>query len=236
MKIALASAPVRNGDTAHNLTQMAQYIWKAKEQGAELVCFGEAYLQGFDALTWEFEEDRTTAASVHSPVFQIIAGWTKDTGVDVMFGFLERDGDTIYSSCALVAGGELIHRYRRISRGWKEFTKTDGHYREGTEVSVFEYRGRTCLIALCGDLWDCTERFKQGQEILFWPVYIEYTKKEWENGEQQAYAQKAAEVGGQVLMINPVDADAHGGSCRFEHGTVKDALPMDTTDILILEL
>jgi len=118
MKIALASAPIRNGDVAFNLTQMAKYISLAREQGAELVCFGEAYLQGFDALTWNFEEDRSTAISCSSGLFQIIAGWTRDSGIDVLFGFLEREGDAIYSACALVSGGELVLKYRRISKGW----------------------------------------------------------------------------------------------------------------------
>lgn len=26
------------------------------------------------------------------------------------------------------ADGEIIHNYRRISRGWKEYSKTDEHY------------------------------------------------------------------------------------------------------------
>ena len=50
MRIALASARVRNNDMAFNLSQMRKYMAQAREQNADLVCFGEAFLQGFDAL------------------------------------------------------------------------------------------------------------------------------------------------------------------------------------------
>ena len=237
MKIALASVPVRSGDVAYNLTQMAKYISLAKEQGAELVCFGEAYLQGFDALTWNFEEVRSMAVSCNSGLFQIIAGWTRDSAIDVLFGFLEREGDTIYSSCALVSGGALVMKYRRVSQGWKEYWKTDAHYREGECVGPFLYHGKVCMAALCGDLWDETAPlFKQDVDLLFWPVYINFSIEAWNSGTQREYADKAAEFCENVLLINPVDKDAYGGSCWFRNGAVKAELPMGEEGLLVVEV
>jgi len=237
MKIALASAPVRNGDVAYNLSQMARYISMARDQGADLVCFGEAYLQGFDALEWNYEMDRSTAVSCGSPLFQILAGWTKDSGVDLLVGFLERDSERIYSACGLISSGSLIQKYRRVSRGWKDGEKSDCHYREGTEVPVFSYRGKRCMTALCGDLWDDTApMFRQEADLLLWPVWIGYTKEEWENGVQAEYAQKAAEFCNQTLLINPLGGTAHGGSCVFSGGAVAAALPMDEEGLLVVEL
>ena len=57
-------------------------------------------------------------------------------------------GETLYSSCAVVIGGELKHNYRRISRGWKEFNRTDAHYREGVETLEFAYHGQKLMLAL----------------------------------------------------------------------------------------
>ena len=194
MKIALASAPVRDGDTAYNLTQMAQFIWQAKEQRADLVCFGEAYLQGFDALSWKFEADRTTAASVHSPVFQIIAGWTKDTGVDVLFGFLEREGEAIYSACALVAGGVLTHCSRRLSGDWIS-EKADDHYRTGAALMAFDYGGKQCSVALGSDLRNFQAKFRGKQDCLFWLANMQWDVD---------CIRLADEVSGQVFLINPL--------------------------------
>lgn len=237
MKIALVSAPAHNGDVAFNLTQMAKFISQARDQGAELVCFGEAFLQGFHSLTWDFAADQNMALSCRSALFQIIAGWTMDSGVDVLFGFLERDGETVYSSCALVSGGVLLQRYRRISPGWKESGKTDDHYQEGTEAGTFSYRGKRCRIALSGDLWDETAaQFRQEADLLLWPVHLDYAKEAWEQEARQAYAQKAAEYCDHALMVNSVDDAANGGACWFQNGTCKAELPMGTEGLLLVEV
>jgi len=233
MRIALATAPVRHGDVAHNLSQMAKYISMAKEQGADLVCFGEAYLQGFDALNWNYEEDRTMAVSCTSPLFQIIAGWTKDSGVDLLFGFLERDGQELYSSCALMGQGKLLFKYRRVSQGWKSAT-ADHHYRQGMEIPVFSYKGKTCAVALCGDLWEHPEQFHLGEDLLFWPVYVDYSEEQWQTA-QTEYAEQAQKVCSDVLMINALDRNARGGSCHFCNGEVTAMQPLGEEGLLIVE-
>ena len=122
MRIALAGARVRNGDVVFNLEQIRRYMAQAKAQGAQLVCFGEAFLQGFDAFSWEYEKDRDVAISVQDDVFLQLLEASEQ--IDLLFGFLERDGETLYSSCALLGGGKILHLYRRVSVGWKEYTRT----------------------------------------------------------------------------------------------------------------
>lgn len=61
MKVALASARIVDRDINYNLSQMEKYMKVAKVMGADLVCFGEAFLQGFNALTWQYEEDKKIA-------------------------------------------------------------------------------------------------------------------------------------------------------------------------------
>lgn len=142
MRIGLASAKFIDRDIPFNLSQMEHYMREAKKQGAELVCFGESFLQGFECLCWDFDRDREMAVSLDSPEIQTLCRWTVDIGIDVLFGFIERDAETLYSSCALLGGGKLLHLYRRISLGWKERLYTDHHYQEGTVVEPFLYRGK----------------------------------------------------------------------------------------------
>ncbi len=240
MKIALASAKFINRDIEFNLDQMKRYMLQAKEQGAQLICFAEAFLQGFDAYCWNYETDREMAVSVADEIFSNICSLTKEIGIDLMFGFLECEGDSLYSSCALVSDGELIHLYRRISKGWKEYTKTDAHYKEGASADVFQYDGRKCLIALCGDLWDEPDRFRQGQEILFWPVYVNFTIEEWNSEFLKEYIEQAALAGSAVLMINAIteapDDEAFGGCYLFENGAACAVLPMGEEGILLVEV
>lgn len=243
MRIALASARARNNDVPFSLEQMRRCMAQAKRQNADLVCFGEAFLQGFDAFSWDYEKDRAIAVSVEEETFQQLVRESAEAEIDLLFGFLERDGDRLYSSCALLGGGRLLHLYRRLSVGWKEYTRTDGHYCEGDTVQPFDYRGRQCLIALCGDLWDVTApRFQQGQKITFWPVYIDFSREEWygEENERRQYAEKAAAFGGDVLLINSVSDEGHGcalGGCyHFAGGQIAAELPLGSEGLLMVDL
>lgn len=235
MKIALASARFVNRDLNHNLAQMERFMRYARSQGAELVCFGEAFLQGFDAFVWDYSADRPLAVSVGGEVFHQLRRLTLEIGIDLLFGFLESDGERLYSSCALISKGEVHHRYRRITRGWKEFTKTNEHYCEGSTVIPFSYHGLSCVIALCGDLWEEPQRFALGQDVLFWPVYIDYSPEEWQREAREEYALQAASVCSQTLLINSIDT-AHGGCVFFQHGQVAAELPMGKENLLIVDL
>lgn len=157
--------------------------------------------------------------------------------MDALFGYNELEGDAIYSSCALISGGEILHNYRRISKGWKEYWQTDGHYQEGKSVETFDYRGRKCAIGLCGDLWDAPEKFALGEDILFWPVYVCWTKEEWENGGKTEYAQQAKLCCEHTLYINSIcDGDAFGGAAHFFGGEIQKELPISQEGLLLVTL
>lgn len=242
-RIALASAAVRDRDPDFNLAAMANAARTAKETGASLCCFGECVLQGFNCLTWKYEEDRDTGVSVDSEIFRRIRALSREIGIDLLFGFIEREGDALYSSCALIENGTLSRLYHRVSRGWKEYSRTDGHYREGDSVVPFDYRRMHCLIALCGDLWDDTaSRFRMdGIDLLLWPVYVSFSPEEWENGMEKEYAEKAAEFAPRVLLINSLamldgQQDAYGGCAFFENGGISSRLPMGVDGILTVDL
>ena len=242
-RIAAASVSVRDGDTGHNLAAMKKAALEAKKAGAVLCCFGECALQGFNCLVWRFGEDRNTGVSVESDLFRDICSVSREIGIDLLFGFIERDGGALYSSCALVSEGELFRLYRRVSRGWKEFGRTDGHYREGNEILPFDYRGMRCLLALCGDLWDDTaDRFRfDGIDLLLWPVYVCYSPEEWDGGVASEYAEKAAEFAPKTVLINSIGTldgkpDAYGGCSFFENGVVSARLPMNEEGILLIDL
>ena len=139
MKIALAAYEFRNRDFAFNLSQIERGLREASGK-AELLVFGEAFLQGFDALNWDYAHDLALAVSTDSAIFQKLKGWTSDYGIGLALGYIEQDGNDIYSSCAVIDQGALIHNYRRISRGWKEYWHTDEHYREGDQAEGFSFR------------------------------------------------------------------------------------------------
>lgn len=235
MKIGLAAYEFRNNDIAFNLSQMERAM-KSVQGKVGLLCFGEAFLQGFDALSWNYEADQQTALSSSSPSIERLCAMTRKYGVDILFGYIEKDQEAIHSSCAVIEKGTLLHNYRRISKGWKEYTITDGHYQEGNAVHEFLYQNQPILIALCGDLWDFPERF-QTESLLIWPVYVNFTLAEWEKYVQE-YARQAALACRRTLLVNPLSKEppSHGGAFHFADGAVAESLPFDTEGILIVDI
>ncbi len=235
MRIGLAAYRFINGDIAFNMAQIEKGM-KAAQGKAELLCFGETFLQGFDALNWDYGHDKNIGITQDCGIVKKLCGLTSQYGVDLLLGYVEKEADKLYSSCIVIADGKVLHNYRRISKGWKEFSRTDGHYCEGTDCPDFVYKGKTFRIALCGDLWEYPERF-QTEAVLLWPVYVNFSLPEWQQYEQE-YAQQAALAASKALLINSIteNPEAIGGAFCFENGHITARLSYNTEDILYVEV
>ena len=172
-----------------------------------------------------------------SDIITQLQNWTIHYGISLAVGYIEKDGEKLYSSYVVISDGRRICNYRRISKGWKEYAKTDDHYCEGNETKTFCLYGKDIMIALCGDLWDYPDRFKT-ENLLIWPVYVDYTVDEWNAEGLNEYATQASLVARDVLMINPIDNEPlnHGGSFHFKEGQIISRLPFDQEDILLVEI
>lgn len=235
--IALASAETLDGQTARNMSVMLDAMAEAAAHGVDMICFGESFLQGFNALTWRWEQDRMMAESVDGPVVGRLAEASAAMDIALAFGLIERDGEALYSTYLVLEGGRLLCRYRRMSRGWKEFTRTDGHYREGQEAASFLWHDRRLAVALCGDVWDVPDRFRLGEDVLLWPVYCSYTPEEWTGGTTEEYAAQCADLAPTTLMVNSLcPGDSAGGCFRFSAGRIAERLAPGEAGLLYCTL
>lgn len=236
MVIGLAAYRYINHDIAFHMAQMDKAM-RAAQGKADLLCFGEAFLQGFDAMNWDYAHDCEVAVSQDSALIRTLCDRTVRYGVDLMFGYLEREGEMLYSSCMVIENGRILHNYRRISKGWKEYWHTDGHYREGDTTCDFEYRGKTFRIALCGDLWDYPERF-QTKGTLLWPVCCNFTRKEWEEQYQAEYLEQAALAARKTLFVDAYEdgSDAVRAAFCFTEGRIGSSILSDADEILYVEV
>lgn len=236
MRIGLVSYRCENRNVEFNMRQIERAM-KRSAGKADLLCFGEAFLQGFDALCWDHEVDKTVALSLSSDVICRLRSWTLRYGIALATGYIERDDEILYSSYVVLSEGKILHNYRRISKGWKESEKTDSHYCEGNETGSFCLHGKKMSIALCGDLWDYPDRFKT-DDLLLWPVYVNYSIEEWEQGMIDEYAFQANLASRDVLMVNPIDRDPrnHGGSFHFHNGKTAAGIPFDQEGILTVDI
>lgn len=229
-----------NLDVEQNVSQMLKWLEQSQDAGLDLICFGEACLQGFYALNADYEHDLAMAISQDDDIVARLQEACRHTKTGLGFGYIEKDNGSLYSSYMLIgADGRLLHNFRRVSPGWKLGQAfQDARYREGSDYASFEYLGKKITVAICGDLWheDLIEQFMAVEsDVLLWPLYTNYEIETWESGEKDAYAQRVACLNRPVLMVNCFDEGeylSHGGAFVFELGKVRQELPMGEKGIL----
>lgn len=244
MKCALASMGFVNENLQHNkkviIDTMIAYSAKA-----DIVIFGEAFLQGFYGATFDVEHDTQIAISLHDPIIEEICSVARQYAIAVSFGFIEKTKKCFYSSQVTIdANGTVIDIYHRVSPGWK-LPFADGHYQEGDGFHSFIFMGKKVVIGLCGDLWydENIEKVKQLKpDVLFWPVYTDFNSDEWNTTKKYEYASQARKFCDVVLYVNSVCKDkegveiARGGSVFFENGNICQETPSGKETILFVEI
>ena len=241
MKAALCCVKFVNGDVRYNVNRITSLCEKFSHD-ADMVLFGESFLQGFDGLTWEYEKDVDVAVTQDSPEIAEIRAAAVKNGVAVGFGYMEKAEDAIYSSFMVISKtGEMLCNYRRMSVGWK-VRRADGHYREGDAAAAFEMDGVKFSVALCGDLWtdDVAEMIKgRHSDVILWPVYTDFDADVWNSTEKLEYAARAAEYCQRALLVNSVcdgEGFAKGGGAYFADGKIVDETLAGGENVLVVEV
>ena len=97
MKTALAAIGFLTNDLNYNFDKIKETV-KKHAIHADLILFGESFLQGFDCLTWDYSIDIDIAVSQDSSIIDEIRFLCKKYKVAVSFGYIEKDEDKLYSS------------------------------------------------------------------------------------------------------------------------------------------
>lgn len=243
MNVLLAALSFRNGKLIYNKNQIVSTI-KEYNNKVDLILFGESFLQGFDALTWNFEIDKNIALSKDSKLIKEIKKLCKQFNVSVSFGYFELFDSKIFSSQIVInKQGKIIFNYRRVSSGWR-IKETDDHYQEGTSFSTFELDNKTFTVGLCGDLWNednVNIVSNLSFDYLLWPVYTDFNYDKWNNVEKNEYAMQAKKFNKLTLYVNSycLDGDdeiAKGGAAVFKNGMIINEIPSGKEDVLIVKI
>ena len=241
MMIALAAVGFKNGDITYNKEKIKTVIREHGYRQADLIMFGETFLQGFDSLSWNYDSDKNIAVTTDDPVIDEIRKTANEYSVAVSFGYIEKAEDSLFSSQLTVGkNGEIINNFRRVSVGWKE-TVADSHYREGDGFHSFRFGDKELAVGLCGDLWDdgnVKQIKKLNADVVLWPVYTDFNYEEWNKTIKNEYAEQSAHFGHGVCLVNSVCLDregseiAKGGAAYFLDGRIKYQTPAGEESIL----
>ena len=244
MKCALAAVGFVDEDIQHNENIIIDTM-KRFSKKADVVIFGEAFLQGFYAAVFETVHDEKIAVSRNASIITGICAAAREYEIAVSFGFIEKDGDCFYSSQITIdKSGNVIDLYRRVSPGWKE-SSADEHYREGEGFHSFSFLDRKIVVGLCGDLWfdaNIEEIGNLHPDIVFWPVYTDYNAGGWNTSVKHEYAARAGRLDSKVLYVNSLclnkegDDIAKGGAALFLDGSVIKEIFSGKEDILVVEV
>lgn len=242
MKIGLAVKEFINNNIIKNMDTLKKTILETHCKQLDLICFGEAFLQGFDCLSWNYKLDKKIAISIDSIYINELREFAKENSIALAFGYLELDNDIIYSSYIFIGkDGQIVDNYRRVSPGWKEPIADGNYYLEGEQFHSFHYLGKTFISALCGDLWylENIEAIKKiNSDIVLWPVYVNFPIDEWYNKELKDYLFQVSPLNSDIFYINSLskNPNAYGGAYHFRDNQVISCFPLGQDGILVVEI
>lgn len=145
--IASAQFENRSGDKAYNLDRIESLCLQAKVTGARAVAFHELCIPGYTFLRhldrealWAMSEELADSPSVRR-----LQAISRESGVYVLAGILEREEDRFYNTYVCVGPEGLLARHRKLHPFISPYLSP------GDAYTVFELEGWTCGILICYD-------------------------------------------------------------------------------------
>src|SRR3712207_172434 len=148
VRVALAQINTTVGDVWGNVEKAAGALERATDAGAELVALPELAITGYppeDLLM------RPSFIRENLLALEAFAGEVP-VGVDAAIGFVDLDAD-LRNACAVVSGGEVLHRYhKRYLPNYGVFDE-NRYFREGSGAPVLRLDGALVGVSICEDIW-----------------------------------------------------------------------------------
>ena len=149
----------------NNLERMVPLVKKARQQGANLICFPELNVTGYSTRT-PIED---CAEPVPGPISRRLQQMAYESQIVILAGMAEKDkSGRIYASHLVVTPQEIPGIYRKVHIAPPEF----GIFTAGNAVPVFQIDGVNLGIQLCYDVHFpelATRMALDGADIIFMP-------------------------------------------------------------------
>jgi predicted amidohydrolase len=156
IRVASLSFIPRKWDKEANLATIDKMAREAAANGAKIIITSEGALDGYlinevlekkNRETWDLKF-KEMAESVNDPGVMSIRELARELGVDFVLGFLERDGDVLYNSCAWInASGDILHVHRKTHMAQAYFDPV--FYHPGYEINAFNTRYGRMGMMIC---------------------------------------------------------------------------------------
>jgi len=148
MRVALAQINTTVGDIWGNIEKMADALAKATDAGADLVAFPELSIPGYPPedllMRPSFIEENMTA--LHEFAAKVPGN------IVAAAGFVDLDAD-LYNACAVISGGEVLHRYHKQYLPNYGVFDENRYFREGSGAPLVDLDDTLIGVSVCEDIW-----------------------------------------------------------------------------------
>jgi len=148
LRIALAQVDPTVGDAPGNADRVIARIEPARAMGARLLVLPELVLSGYPPEDLLFH--RGFHRRIDAALMRLAAA---ASGIDLLVGYPEYAGGTIYNTAAWLRDGAVIARYRKqVLPNYQVFDEKR-YFSAGTGPVVVEIAGIKIATLICEDVW-----------------------------------------------------------------------------------
>jgi NAD+ synthase (glutamine-hydrolysing) len=201
VRIALAQINPTVGDLAGNARLIMDWMRRARDAGADLVCFPELAITGYPpedlVLKPSFVRDNRAALT------QIAAA---THGIAAVVGFVDEEGD-IYNAAAFVFDGEVRAVFHKVFLPNYGVFDEKRYFAPGHRSPIIDFEGGRIGLSVCEDCWfpagPMAWEADHGAQVL---ININGSPYHYgKRGPREAMvAERAADYGAWVVWVNTV--------------------------------
>ncbi len=153
MKVAMAQQNYHIGNFDANFEKIRQGIQAAKEQGADIVLFGELAVCGYPPR--DFLEFRDFIQRSQQVIDQLKA---ESEGIAIVVGAPSVnpviEGKDLFNSAYFIADGEVLHIAHKALLPTYDIFDEYRYFEPASEFKVVEYKGKRIALTVCEDIWN----------------------------------------------------------------------------------
>ena len=200
--VALAQLDLVVGDVKGNTERIIESAVKARDElQADLVVFPELSICGYPP------EDLLFHAGLRHAVERALDDIRSSvSGIAVLVGFPEYQGDERFNSCTVIADGEYLCRYRKRCLPNYAVFDEERYFTAGKSPAVFKLNGIRIGLNICEDIWrqaPISSNRAAGAEVIVAINGSPYQVRSQENRERVAAA-RAGESNIPIVYVNMV--------------------------------
>jgi NAD+ synthase (glutamine-hydrolysing) len=153
MKIAMAQLNYHIGHFEHNMNKMLEAVQTAKEQGADIVVFGELAVTGYPPRDFlEFNDFINQSEAAVAKLAEAAQGIAVVVGAPSRNPVVE--GKDLFNTAFFLYEGKVLHKQHKALLPTYDVFDEYRYFEPATEFKVVEFKGRRIALSVCEDIWN----------------------------------------------------------------------------------